>query len=61
MYHIGDTPMDLLAAQAAGAKAIGVLTGTHTREELEAAGVGELPLVRLLVLGLSPRSVSPPW
>ncbi|GFH08393.1 uncharacterized protein HaLaN_03344 [Haematococcus lacustris] len=36
-YHIGDTPMDIQAALAAGAKAVGVTTGIYSREELLAA------------------------
>jgi phosphoglycolate phosphatase len=35
---IGDTPHDLACAQAAGARSIGVATGSHTAEELRAAG-----------------------
>ena len=33
-YHVGDTPYDIKAAEAAGATAIGVVTGTFSREEL---------------------------
>ncbi|KAJ9505118.1 hypothetical protein QJQ45_009470 [Haematococcus lacustris] len=33
----GDTPMDIQAALAAGAKAVGVTTGIYSREELLAA------------------------
>ena len=39
-YHVGDTPYDVQAGQAAGAHAIGVLTGVHTRADLTAPGVG---------------------
>eukprot|EP00803_Ostreobium_quekettii_P001249 evm.model.scf_269EXC.2 EVM.evm.TU.scf_269EXC.2 scf_269EXC:31294-32691(-) len=37
-FHIGDTPMDLLAAKEAGAVAIGVTTGTYSRRDLETCG-----------------------
>jgi phosphoglycolate phosphatase len=36
--HLGDTPFDVRAALAAGATPVGVATGVHSREELEAAG-----------------------
>ncbi len=39
-YHIGDTPMDLQAAEGAGAEGIGVTTGVYTREELQAVSPG---------------------
>lgn len=32
---IGDTTLDMDAGRAAGVQTIGVLTGTHSREELE--------------------------
>ena len=35
---IGDTPYDIACAQAAGARSIGVATGSHTVEQLRAAG-----------------------
>jgi phosphoglycolate phosphatase-like HAD superfamily hydrolase len=35
--HIGDTPNDILAAAGAGATAIGVCTGTFSREQLQDA------------------------
>ena len=35
---IGDTTYDLGMAQNAGARAVGILSGTHTREDLEGAG-----------------------
>lgn len=35
---VGDHPMDVVMGKEAGAFAIGVLTGTHTDEELRAAG-----------------------
>ena len=36
--YVGDTPYDAIAATAAGARAFGVLTGSHTEEALRAAG-----------------------
>jgi histidinol phosphatase-like enzyme len=39
-YHVGDTPMDLQAAEGAGAQGIGVTTGIFTREELKAVSPG---------------------
>ncbi len=39
-FHIGDTPMDLRAAEGAGAQGVGVTTGIFTREELKAASPG---------------------
>ena len=39
-FHVGDTPMDVLAAEDGGASAVGVLTGIYTQEELEKTGVG---------------------
>ena len=36
--YVGDTPYDAMAATAAGARALGVLTGSHTAEALRAAG-----------------------
>ena len=35
---IGDTPDDILAGRAAGARAVGVLTGVHDRAALDGAG-----------------------
>jgi phosphoglycolate phosphatase-like HAD superfamily hydrolase len=39
-FHVGDAPMDVMAAEEAGAKAIGVSTGIYPAEELRAAGKG---------------------
>ncbi len=39
---VGDTPYDIEAAKKGGLKAIGVLTGGWSREELEAAGADEV-------------------
>ena len=39
-FHIGDTPMDLQAAEGAGAQGVGVTTGVYTREELKAVSPG---------------------
>ena len=36
-YHVGDAPMDVQAAVAGGAQAVGVCTGIYTRQELEEA------------------------
>jgi HAD superfamily hydrolase (TIGR01509 family) len=36
--YIGDTPYDAMAATAAGVRAFGVLTGSHTAEALRRAG-----------------------
>jgi phosphoglycolate phosphatase-like HAD superfamily hydrolase len=35
---IGDTPLDVTAALAAGARAVGVATGSHSAADLRAAG-----------------------
>jgi phosphoglycolate phosphatase len=35
---IGDTPLDIACAQAGGARSIAVATGSHSVEELRAAG-----------------------
>ena len=35
---IGDTPLDVACAASAGARCIAVATGSHTLDELEAAG-----------------------
>ncbi|KAG1680552.1 hypothetical protein FOA52_014999 [Chlamydomonas sp. UWO 241] len=40
-FHVGDTPMDILAALDAGAVAIAVDTGVFTREQLEAVAPGK--------------------
>jgi phosphoglycolate phosphatase-like HAD superfamily hydrolase len=42
-FHVGDAPMDVLAAEAAGAVAVGVTTGIYSRETL--AGAGERVVV----------------
>jgi phosphoglycolate phosphatase len=36
--YVGDTPPDMLAAQLAGAAAVGVVTGPHSAPELRGAG-----------------------
>lgn len=47
-YHVGDTPMDIQAAQASGAIAIGVATGIFSKEVLLAsAGPGAIILDNL--------------
>ena len=40
VYIIGDTPLDIAAAQANGARSIAVATGFFTVDELTAAGAG---------------------
>jgi phosphoglycolate phosphatase-like HAD superfamily hydrolase len=35
---VGDTPLDVAAALATGARAVGVATGSYTEAELAAAG-----------------------
>lgn len=42
-FHIGDTPMDVQAAIAAGSIAVGVTTGVYTREQLEQSANGAAP------------------
>ena len=52
-YHVGDTPMDLQAADGAGAQGIGVTTGIYSREELAASSPGAAGLLLLtLVWGM---------
>ena len=38
VYVVGDTPVDITAGNAAGAKTIGVATGSHSQEKLQEAG-----------------------
>jgi len=38
--HVGDTPMDLQAADGAGARGVGVTTGIYSHDELTAASPG---------------------
>ncbi len=38
LVYVGDTPRDMRAARSIGARAVGVLTGTGTAEQLSAAG-----------------------
>lgn len=49
-FHVGDTPMDLQAADGAGARGVGVTTGIYSHDELAAASPGGsvvmLPLTR---------------
>ena len=49
-FHVGDTPMDVLAADGGGATAVGVLTGIYTRAELEKTGVGGSPTALVITL-----------
>eukprot|EP00887_Chlorella_sp_A99_P007702 scaffold20.g7702.t1 len=37
-FHVGDAPMDVSAAEAVGAQAVGVTTGIYTAQELHEAG-----------------------
>jgi len=39
---VGDTPLDIAAAHAAGARAVGVATGDHSEEALREAGADEV-------------------
>lgn len=39
-WHVGDTPMDIQAAGGGQAKALGVLTGVYSRQDLEGCGAG---------------------
>lgn len=39
-FHVGDTPMDIQAALAAGSVAVGVATGIYSRQQLEECGAG---------------------
>lgn len=43
-YHVGDTPMDLQAADAAGAVGVGVTTGIFSHDELAASSPGSVIL-----------------
>lgn len=47
-YHVGDTPMDLQAADGAGAQGIGVTTGIYSREELAASSPGAAGLMLMI-------------
>jgi phosphoglycolate phosphatase-like HAD superfamily hydrolase len=40
VYVIGDTPLDIAAAQANGARSLAVATGFFSADELAAAGAG---------------------
>jgi phosphoglycolate phosphatase-like HAD superfamily hydrolase len=44
-YHVGDTPMDVMAAVGAGATAIGVTTGVYSRQQLEECGPADRVVV----------------
>jgi phosphoglycolate phosphatase len=45
--YVGDTPADMAAAVAAGARAVGVTTGSFSADELRAAGASDvLPSLR---------------
>ena len=55
---VGDTPLDVAAALATGARAVGVATGNFTEQELIAAGahavlpdLSDTARVRAAVLG----------
>jgi histidinol phosphatase-like enzyme len=49
-YHVGDTPMDLQAADGAGAQGVGVTTGIYSREKLAASSPG---IARLMFMTLA--------
>lgn len=42
-WHVGDTPMDIQAAEGGHAKALGVLTGVYSQQDLEECGAGNMP------------------
>lgn len=46
--HIGDTPYDVLAAVEAGAAPVAVLTGVHTRADIEAVAPPGTPILESL-------------
>lgn len=43
-FHVGDTPFDVLAAEAAGVVPVGVATGVYSADELTTA----VPEARML-------------
>jgi HAD-hyrolase-like len=49
-YHVGDTPMDLQAADGAGAQGIGVTTGIYSRKELAASSPGAARLILMTLV-----------
>lgn len=64
---IGDTPLDVAAALTAGARAVGVATGSHSANDLAAAGahailpdLSDTPLVLDAILGARPRQLASP-
>jgi phosphoglycolate phosphatase-like HAD superfamily hydrolase len=59
IFVIGDTPRDVAAAHAAGARAVAVATGGHDLDELRAAGADEVyPTMREWCAVLSERATS---
>ncbi|KAL3142771.1 hypothetical protein ABBQ38_003071 [Trebouxia sp. C0009 RCD-2024] len=46
-WHVGDTPMDIQAAQGGKAQALGVLTGVYSRQDLEGCGAESITLENL--------------
>ena len=48
-WHVGDTPMDIQAADLGGAKALGVLTGVYSRKQLEECGAGKAAFIGCMV------------
>ena len=42
VFVVGDTPLDIAAAKAAGAVSVGVATGKYSRDELDAAGASHV-------------------
>jgi len=46
-FHVGDTPMDLQAADGAGAKGVGVTTGIYSQDDLAAASPNSVVLAGL--------------
>ena len=64
---VGDTPLDVEAALAAGARAVGVATGSYSQEELTAAGahavlpdLTDAARVQAVVTGALLARVGPP-
>lgn len=49
-FHVGDTPMDIQAAEAAGAVAVAVATGVFTKEALQACSPNAIVLDSLASL-----------
>ena len=64
---IGDTPLDVAAALATGARAVGVATGGYTEADLASAGahvvlpdLSDTPRVLAAILAEAPPPGTPP-